>query len=262
MSEIIRQMNEKTLIQLGLNDSQAKMYLVLIRGGLMTPPEIAEATQETRTNAYTVLDRLQELGLVRRTKKGKKLAYEPENPIALERLMEQKRKEVHSAEQQVKASMPALLNYFYTYQNRPGVRYFEGKAGITELYLDQLRTKQDIYFVRSSGDINLLGNKLYEIIDKRHELGLKVHGIEPADPKDMEYAHTNDERLGREMAWFPKSTYNEPVNIYIYGNKVAIISYAEETIGVLIESPQIAAAFRQLHTIVKVGAKQLLEEEK
>lgn len=252
-------MNEKTLTQLGLNEAQAKMYLVLIRGGLMTPPELAEATQETRTNAYTVLERLQELGLIKRTKKGKKLAYEAENPIALERLMETRRKEVHQAEQQVKASMPALLNYFYTYQNRPGVRYFEGKEGITELYLDQLRTKQDIYFVRSSGDINLLGDKLYGIIKKRHELGLKVHGIEPADPKDMKYAQENDDRLGREMAWFPKPAYDEPVNIYVYGNKVAIISYAEETIGVLIESPQVAAAFKQLHAIVKIGADTLMK---
>ena len=78
----------------------------------------------------------------------------------------------------------------------------------------------------------------------------------------MKYARENDEKLGREMAWFPPNKYNEPVNIYVYGNKVAIISYAEETIGVLIESPQIAAAFKQLHAIVKVGADVLLEAVK
>lgn len=259
MSESFRQMNEKTLIQLGLNESQAKMYLALIRGGNMTPPELSALTSESRTNTYTVLDRLDELGLVKRTQKGKKLSYEAENPVALERLMERRRKEVHQAEQQVKNAMPALLNYFYTYQNRPGVRYFEGKEGILEMYVDQLRTKQDVYFIRSGGDMNLLGDKLYDIIDKRHQLGLKIHGIEPADPKDMKFAQENDARLGREMAWFPKATYDEPVNIYIYGNKVAIISYAEETIGVLIESPQIAAAFKQLHAIVRIGAEKILE---
>ncbi|MCC7543576.1 hypothetical protein IT415_02610 [bacterium] len=252
-------MNEDTLIQLGLNQAQAKIYLLLIQNGLMTPPKIAELAQESRTNAYTVLDKLEELGLVKRTRSGKKLAYEPENPVALERLMEKRRKEVHQAEQRVKESMPALLNYFYTYQNRPGVRYFEGKDGIMELYLDQLRTKQDIYFIRSDGDINLLGPKIYDIINKRHELGLKVHGIEAAEADVIKYARENDQRLGREMAWYPPNTYDEPVNIYTYGNKVAIISYAEETIGVLIESPQIAAAFKQLHAIVKVGAETLLE---
>lgn len=252
-------MNESTLINLGLSESQAKTYLALIKGGLMTPPELAEATEESRTNAYTILERLEEIGLVKRGKKGKKLAYEAENPIALEYLMEKRRKEVHQAEQQVKASMPALLNYFYTYQNRPGVRFFEGREGILDLYRDQLRTAKDVYFIRSDGDKNLLGEQLYKFIEKRHELGLKVHGIEPAEEDSIDYARENDERLGREMGWLPRSAYDEPVNIYTYGNKTAIISYAEETIGVLIESPQIAAAFRQLHAIVRVGAEQIMK---
>lgn len=253
-------MNEKTLIQLGLTEAQAKIYLTLIRGGNMTPPELSDLTGESRTNTYTVLDRLGELGLVNRTQRGKKLAYEAENPVALERLMGHRRREVHQAEQEVKNAMPALLNYFYTYQNRPGVRFFEGKEGILEMYIDQLRTRQDIYFIRSGADVNLLGNKLYDIIDKRHQLGLKIHGIEPNDTKDVQFARENDARLGREMAWFPREAYNEPVNIYVYGNKVAIISYAEETIGVLIESPQIAVAFKQLHNLVKIGAARLMEE--
>jgi sugar-specific transcriptional regulator TrmB len=252
-------MNETTLINLGLSESQAKTYLALIKGGLMTPPELAEATEESRTNAYTILERLEEMGLVKRGAKGKKLAYEAENPIALEYLMEKRRKEVHQAEQQVKASMPALLNYFYTYQNRPGVRYFEGEEGILDMYRDQLRTAKDVYFIRSDGDKNLLGPKLYQFIEKRHELGLVVHGIEPAEEDVMQYAQENDQRLGREMAWLPRSAYNEPVNIYTYGDKTAIISYAEETIGVLIESPQIAAAFRQLHGIVKIAADELMK---
>lgn len=254
-------MNEKTLIDLGLTASQALIYLALIRGGKMTPPELAENTGETRTNAYTILQRLEELQLVKRLSDEKKLAYEAENPIALEYLMEKRRKEVHQAEQQVKASMPALLNYFYTYQNRPGVRFFEGREGILDMYRDQLRTAKDVYFIRSDGDKNLLGEQLYKFIEKRHELGLKVHGIEPAEKDSMRYALQNDERLGREMSWLPRSAYDEPVNIYTYGNKTAIISYAEETIGVLIESPQIAAAFRQLHSIVKVGAEQIMKGE-
>jgi sugar-specific transcriptional regulator TrmB len=252
-------MNEKTLIDLGLTASQARIYLALIRGGKMTPPELAESTKETRTNAYTVLERLEEMRLVKRMSNEKKLVYEAENPIALEQLMEKRRREVHRAEQQVKASMPALLNYFYTYQNRPGVRFFEGHDGILDLYRDQLRTGKDVYFIRSDGDMNLLGSKLYQFIEKRHELGLIIHGIEPAEIDSIEYAKENDQRLGREMSWLPRSVYNEPVNIYTYGNKTAIISYAQETIGVLIESPQIAAAFRQLHGIVKIAADELIK---
>src|SRR5688572_27750472 len=55
--------NEEILTHLGLNPTQAKAYLAIVRHGSLTPPELAKNIGETRTNAYSVLDQLVELGL-------------------------------------------------------------------------------------------------------------------------------------------------------------------------------------------------------
>ncbi len=252
-------MNTKTLLDAGLSESQAKAYVVLIQQGQLSPPQLALQIKESRTNCYMILERLEELGLVKKNEQQKKLVYQPENPVALERLIENRRNEILQTEKELKNNLPTLLNYFYTYQNKPGVKFFEGKDGIHKMYEDQLRVRKDVYFIRSEGDINLLGNKLYTIIEKRHQLGIVVHGIEEGTEKLMQYSKENDERLGRDMNFFPQGAYTEPVNLYTYGDKTAIISFGKETIGILIESPQIAAAMRQLFTFLQIGATTMLE---
>lgn len=250
-------MNSELLQQIGLTPSQAKAYIALIKHGELTAPELGEKIDETRTNSYMILDKLVGLGLVEKGTKAKKQIYFPTNPTSLERLIEEKRQDILATEKQVRDSMPLLLNYFYTYQHQPGVRFFQGKEGIIKMYEDQRRTAQDIYFIRSDADFNMLGKGLYNHVEARAKLGIQSHGIEPAEADNIEYGQLNDKRLKRDMTWAPGSAYNAPVNVYIYGNKTALISYGEEVIGTIIESPQIAEAMKQLFGLVRIAVKSL-----
>ncbi len=246
-------MNAELLQQIGLTKSQAKAYITLIKFGDLTPPELAEKIGETRTNCYMILDKLCALGLVEKDESGKKLSYHPANPTNLERLIEEKRKEILATEKLVRDSMPQLLNYFYTYQHQPGVRFFQGKEGIIKMYEDQRRTGKDIYFIRSDADFNVLGKDLYKHMEQRAKLGIKAHGIEPAEEDNIRYGREHDKAMLRDMAWAPREAFTAPVNLYVYGNKTALISYGEEVIGTIIESPQIAEAMKQIFTLVKTG---------
>ncbi len=248
-------MNIELLTQIGLTKSQAKAYIALIKFGSLPAPELAAKIGETRTNSYMVLDRLVDMGLIEKDESGKKLLYRPTNPTALERLIEQKRKDVMSTEKQVRDSMPQLLNYFYTYQHQPGVRFFQGKEGIMKMYEDQRRTARDIYFIRSDADFNVLGKDLYKHMEQRAKLGIKAHGIEPAEEDNIHYGQENDKRMLRDMTWAPREAFTAPVNIYVYGNKTALISYGEEVIGTIIESPQIAEAMTQIFGLVRDGLR-------
>lgn len=250
-------MNIELLTRIGLTKSQAKAYIALIKHGKLSAPELAEKIGETRTNCYMVLDKLTELGLVNKDESGKKLSYQPTNPTNLERLSEQRRKDVLETEKQVRDSMPQLLNYFYTYQNRPGVRFFEGKEGIKRMYEDQRRTGKDIYFIRSDADVNVLGQNLYKHLEQRAKLGIHAHGIEPAEEDNMRYGRENDKRMLRDMVWAPPECFNAPVNVYVYGDKTALVSYGEEVIGTIIESPQIAEAMKQIFALVQTGVESM-----
>lgn len=254
-SGIILQMDIKTLINFGLNKTQAKAYLALVRNGTLTPPALATITGETRTNAYTVLDKLVEFGLAKKADKNKKLVYSVENPVALEKLAVKHRNEALQRERQVKDAMPTLLNYFYTYSEQPGVRFFQGKDGIEEIYKDQLRTKQPLYIVRSWKDRDFFGKGVYNVWRKRPAMhGIPTIMLSP-DVEDANNDPALDKKLLFTRTWMQKNDYTAPVEWDIYGDKVSIISFGEEAIGMIIESPQIAEAMRQMFKLMDLGLK-------
>ena len=49
---------------------------------------------------------------------------------------------------------------------------------------------------------------------------------------------------------------NTTLEIDIYGNKVALLSFGKELIGTIIESKQIAEALKQIFDLAKLGAKK------
>ena len=110
----------------------------MIKNGSLTPPQTSTSLGIKRTNAYAVLDQLEELGLATKKEVQKKITYWAENPIALEKLAKNKRAEALEHEKLVQSSMPSLLNYFYTFTDQPGVRFFQGLEGIKEIYNDMV----------------------------------------------------------------------------------------------------------------------------
>ncbi len=244
-------MNAETLTELGLTLPQAKAYIHLIKAGQMTPPQIATATKETRTNAYKILERLEELGLVRKDETIKKLAYRPENPVALENLATKARSQVIEHEKQVKNAMPSLLNYFFTYSEQPGVRFYQGEDGIKQIFNDMLRTSQPIYLVRSPADVSFYNQAFFEKFrEKRAKLGIETYALTPNVASAVHDPATDTiNRFSR--TWIPADAYTANVEWDVYGDKLAIISYGQEAIGMIIESPQIADSFKQLFYLLR-----------
>lgn len=242
-------MDNKTLESIGLTESQSKAYITLVQHGSMTAPALAEKINETRTNSYKILDKLTELGLARKDESAKIIVYRVENPVAIESLAIKERNAVLDREKQIRNAMPTLLNYFYTFSEQPGVRFFHGESGLRELLNDILRVRKDVYILRSPADAPTLGEKYFAgYRARRAKLGIKTHIVVQDNPKSRSHSHT-DGPLHITRTWLPKNTYNAPVEWDVYGDKVAIISYAQETIGIMIESPQIANSFRQAFTL-------------
>lgn len=246
-------MNPSTLTAMGLSEPQAKAYICLIKEGQLTPPQVAVKIKESRTNAYKILERLEELELVRHGEHNGKLYYLPENPVALERLATIARNEVLRHEKQVRDTMPTLLDYFYAFSEQPGVRFYQGQDGIKQIFDDMLRTQKDIYLVRSSADIKFFDEQFFDAFRaKRAKRGITTHALTP----DTTHARKNkaqDEQMKFLRTLIPSSSYTASVEWNAYGNKVAVISYGEEAMGMIIESPQIAESFRQLFALMQAS---------
>lgn len=253
-------MNAELLQQIGLTPSQAKAYLELVKTGSLTPPQLAARTGESRTACYMSLGKLVEIGLAEEIEGAKKQTYTPTSPSVLNDILARRRKELAEIESKYRDQLPNMLSYYYTYRGKPGVRFYEGKKGLQEIYKDHLRTREYVHVLRTPADVEF-GDVLFNYLDKRVALGVGSDMLSPAEETAQHYAKENDQRLQRTSTWFPPQFYSAPVEISIYGKKVSMISFGEEAVGIIVESPQVAEAMRQLYAMAKVGAQQLSQAE-
>lgn len=246
-------MNEHTLLErAGLTDTQAKIYLSLLKNGKQTPNELSKSTNLSRENCYAITKKLVELNLIEQTK-DKKATFKALNPSNLETFVENRRKRIVADEKIVKTNISFLLNTFYANNQAPGSRTLEGLEGIKEAYLDTLRVKKDIYFLRTFADSRLGGDYkdesfLHWYRNQRPILGIHTYALTPLDQGAI-----RNLKLGRDAAinfhrtWMPKDDYTAPVEFDVYGDKISIISFTDESpMATIITSPDIAEALRQM----------------
>ncbi len=244
-------MNLSVLTTIGLTNDQAETYQFLLEAGALTPASLMRLSGETRTNAYMSLAKLEELGLALRDKNAKKLTYLPVSPAKLEQLLDEKQLQLQRQKQELTHALPELLSAYYTSSTRPGIRFYEGPDSLKSVYQDHLDEGKDVYFLRTPADEEFFGEELYKYMEKRAEKGITAHGIGPFSSARLEYSKKHDIRLKRDMAYCEPRQYTAPVEISIYGNKTAFISFGKEAAASIIDSPQIAQAMRELFALAK-----------
>jgi sugar-specific transcriptional regulator TrmB len=239
-------MDVQLLKDIGLTIAQARAYQALIKRGASGAPVIAEDIGESRSNTYKLLDKLCELGLATKDANRTKVHYFPTSPNALEQFIQKQSAEVQLRERKLKAQMPSMLDFFFAHSEQPAIRFFQGKEGIQQIFGDMLKTGQDIYLVRSPADVTFYDEAFFAMFrKKRAKLGIKTYALTPDVPSAV-HDPEMDKRNLFARTWVAPDAYTGNVEWNIYGNKVALLSYGEEAMGMIIESPQIAESFRQV----------------
>lgn len=253
-------MDTTLLRKAGLTESQAKGYLALIEHGALTPVELAEKTDESRTNGYMIADKLVALGLATK-KEGKKALYTANHPSTLEVLAEKRRKVVERDEQTVKNGMASLINHFYKYQATPGVEVHYGGEGIETIRERTLKTGQELLFVRSPSDTGYDHEKMTRFIQARVAAGIKAQSIASVqDSKSSSREQLEAWLLDRTL--LPGGWYDAPIEIDIFGDTVAFVDFDNDSMSTMVTSKNIAKAMRQLFLIAKQTSDQLYDQGK
>lgn len=249
----------------GLNEAQASVYECLLKNGAMTPTELASYTKQSRENCYMITKKLTELGLIERTG-DKKAKYRVLNPSNLEIMVEKRRKIVAKNEKLVKENISSLLDIFYANNEMPGARTLEGIEGIKEVYKDNLRVKKDVYFIRTTADRALSGeendNFLHNYRDQLPLLGIHTYALTPVNRDAIKKVKMGrDEAINFHRTWMPEEDYMAPVQIQVYGDKVAMIAFGETQMATIITSPVIAEAMRQILKIMMKFYKKYFKQD-
>jgi sugar-specific transcriptional regulator TrmB len=233
---------EEILGSLGLRKDEIRLYLTLLEVPPATVSELARETGIHRPLIYRALPSLQEKGLISIVIKGKQKRYTAESPTRVEKLF-------RKLEQSFSVLLPALETSYTNREDRPVMKYYEGREGIRRVFDDLLDTlkKGEVFYRYSSRRATEDGEKY-----------LPRNYRERRDQKQLErFVITNEatsrekrKRLERALKVIPGKygSFEYDVTQIIYGSKVAFIDYGSETASI-IENPQMAAFQKHLFRV-------------
>lgn len=241
------------LIQFGLNQKQAVIYLALLELGASPVIQLTKKTGILRTTVYDVLIELQKKGLISQTRKGKKRLFLAQDPENLGKMLEEKQNRLQEL-------MPALKSMLNTTGSKPVIRYYEGIEGIKEVYRDTLKYQGLLQAFVTENIVRKLGQEFAdEYKGKRVKARIQVQVIGPDTDEIIEYKKSDRADL-KETRLVPRETFPFSIEMNIYGNKIAFMSFSEQ-LGLIIESSEIAKNLRFLFDLAWKGAGRISREK-
>ena len=227
------------LISLGLADRQASVYVRALEFGTFSVSDLAYKTGIKRPTCYLILEELAQKGLVSVIANSKKLKYRAESPEILN-------KQAETQAIIAKRLSSDLLKIFNLKTEGPTIRYFSGQNGLQGVYDDVLKVKSKEYlFIGSGLDVIVSVGKEYidEWLRQRVEKNISAKSIRmKATEVNEEIYQTN---FQRELRIAPESIHIAE-SIFIYDDKVAVISTSQENFAFIVENKEFSNTMRGL----------------
>ena len=133
---------QNTLLELGLNAEEARVYDALLEIGQSVVSPIAALAKVNRTTCYNVLESLASKKLVSKSNYRGKISYGAEDPSRIVHNLENEKKQLELKVQLAKNYSGELTKRFTQKYTKPIIKYVEGLDGLIELYDDSLNCKE------------------------------------------------------------------------------------------------------------------------
>jgi len=238
----------------GLTTSQSEILDYLYQHKEAKASEIARAIKKSRTIVYKDNEILVNLKLIKKIDKpNRATVFLAEHPAVLMKLVREREKKIQKDKKAIEDFLPEMVGAYQLISNRPGVRFYEGVGGLKKIYKEILDDKQKLYLIRTAYE-PIYNNKIAPIVEQfiedRIRRKIRVEAIIPSDVDDKE----KDARWLLKRFNVDKKKYTAPVEIDIFGDKVAILSFGEELVGMIIESKQIAKSLKQIFALATLAS--------
>lgn len=237
---------DQILIQIGLQETEARFYLAALELGQASVRDIAVKAGISRTNAYDVFSRLLEQGLVTQvsaaTNKTMLVAAEP--PDNLTELLDTRRRKLD-------VLLPELRSLHNRASGKPRVRFYQGSEGIKHVLDDTLTARdKNLLGILSMRDLYEVPGRAWmdDLVRRRIETGVFLRVIR-SPVKDIRNVWPQSAADLREVR-FASPDFVFAMTSYIYDNKVAIISSRRENFAMTIESEEFTVIQRNLFEVL------------
>jgi len=247
-------MLKEQLEKIGLVDKESKVYLASLEMGSSAVQEIAKKADINRATTYVIIEKLMKKGLMSSVEKGKKTYFQTEGPKRLLKLLEEQEEGLKRKEEEFKKYLPELETLFNIAEEKPKVRFFEGKKGLIAIREDYFKAKNK----------NVLGifakDKGKNIFTEQEQEDAYKERLKKRIQMKMLYTTSKSESKKKpELAsarLIPGDKFPITSSFIIYDNKISIMALEGKVIGVIIESKEISNTLRSIFELAWDGAEK------
>jgi sugar-specific transcriptional regulator TrmB len=239
----------KQLINFGLSEREASVYLALLKLEVAGVTEIARTSGVKRSSTYVVLESLIKKGFANISEDKKIQRYIAISP---ELLLEEAKNRTHRAEEiknKINDILPELKALHKDTKQKPKVMVFEGKQALINALEDSLINKDRVIRKCSSTKnlFKIIPEHMSNYIQKRLDLGIRLYGIHPDDQteKKIDEMFPNLPQLDRSV-YLPQKKYQFSVDIAMYNDKIAYFSPDPKGFAIIIEDREMANVMKNI----------------
>jgi sugar-specific transcriptional regulator TrmB len=243
---------ESYLIEFGLNDIEARMYLGLLELGTVTVSELISYLKLKRSTSYPYIQNLINNGLIIQIRKGSSRILSAEKPEKLRLLIEQKRWDIDRIESKIPDFIKELTQAIPFEKNLDlaEVTYYEGVIAVRSVYREVLKAKKVYSFVNV--------NQVFAVFPENpklfHDALMENKDIEMWEIiEDSRISRDHVNRLGPKyhFKFIPENLSFSETDFIIFDDKVAMIHLSEQKpSAVLINSKSMSIGLKAIHKLV------------
>lgn len=232
-------MDTKPLERLGLQEAEIKIYLALLRKGLSTATQIAQATKLNRSHIYDKLDILLEKGLASFVIKNNVKYFKAADP---EKIVDY----IKEMQNNVQNIIPDLNKIKSIPKSKTVVELYQGKEGLKTVLKDIIRDRKNYLVFGEEGKFQ----KLLPVYIHQFLRDIKYYKIQ-------ERVLSKEEKRGKiiltnkntKIRYLPDK-FLSPVTIVVYGDKTAIAIWTEPQFIILIKDKGVSRSFMSYFDIL------------
>jgi len=251
-------METSILREIGLTESESKVYLALLELGDSTRGDIVKKSQIAGSKLYEIINKLQEKGLVSVYVQNKIQHFKSTNPKQILNYLEEKRHRIAQTEKDAKLLIPQLLSLYSSSKEDQEVELLNGLKGLQIIFEEQIEilNKDETCYViggtRGSDEQTIL-----DFFEKIHILReeKKIHTKMLFNERQKENTKKiySSKKYPLTKTKFISST--SPVAINIYKNRTIIIIFGKKISAIQIKSEEVANSFLEYFNLLWNNAK-------
>ncbi len=263
MSEERNKILSKKLVEFGLSEKEALIYLSLLELEIAGVNEISKRSGINRSSSYVVLESLKKKGFVGISDDKKVRRYIASPPETIHRVAEDLARKQDDVRKSISSIIPELKALHKDTKHRPRVRVLEGKDGLISAFEDSLSCREGVMRVSSSVEnlLNIIPEDYFpNYVKRRIEKKIKLKGIHPNTEFAKKIIGLDPEAFDRPLL-IPSKDFKMPADFAIYDDKIAYMSPENEGFAIIIESREMSNVMKSIFDLAWVEAERLSKDK-